>query len=220
MAIKGAWGVFNYWKMAAIKSMLVPRLQVRPEDNSLHIIPPRVECAESRAAFQSTPDFLKPLEGLEREPPRTRVEELFGHVGKGGPAFYLESIKLHTWICVASLVGFGFQIIPRDLYVLFDPDSHAGRPDLLVPEIAFFSGIVVVNLFQLWLAPKTFLNFCLIECVNNLVSENEGIDAVTATDSSSLETIETPVAAEKYETEATPKKGRKRAILNRLLNRI
>eukprot|EP00544_Gedaniella_sp_CCMP2646_P000417 CAMPEP_0202509580 /NCGR_PEP_ID=MMETSP1361-20130828/52847_1 /ASSEMBLY_ACC=CAM_ASM_000849 /TAXON_ID=210615 /ORGANISM="Staurosira complex sp., Strain CCMP2646" /LENGTH=547 /DNA_ID=CAMNT_0049143807 /DNA_START=319 /DNA_END=1963 /DNA_ORIENTATION=- len=176
MTLKGAWGVFNYWKMAAIKSMLVPRLQLQ-SDNTLRIIPPRVESPKSRRAFTSTPDFLKPLEELAREPPTTRVEELFGRVGKGGPAFYLESIKLHTWICVASLIGFGAQIIPRDLYVLTHADTTAGRPDLLVPEIVFFSGIVVFNLFQLWLAPKTFLNFMLIECVNNLVSANEGVDS-------------------------------------------
>lgn len=206
MAIKGAWGIFNYWKMAAIKSMLVPRLQVRPEDNSLHIIPPRVECSESRAAFQSTPDFLKPLEELEREPPTTRVEELFGHVGQGGPAFYLESIKLHTWICTASLIGFGAQIIPRDLYVLFDPNSHAGRPDLLVPEIIFFSGIVVFNLFQLWLAPQTFLNFCLIECVNNVVLMHENNGEVIVESNRSPETVEA-ISLEKLSLGPNERKG-------------
>ncbi len=79
MTLKGAWGVFNYWKMAAIKSMLVPRLQLQ-SDNTLRIIPPRVESPKSRRAFSSTPDFLKPLEELAQEPPTTRVEELFGSV--------------------------------------------------------------------------------------------------------------------------------------------
>lgn len=211
MALKGAWGIFNYWKMAAIKSMLVPRLELDPLDNTVRIIPPRVESPEARQSFHSTPNFLKPLEDLFRELPTTRVEELFGHVGKGGPAFYLESIKLHTWICVASLIGFGAQIIPRDLFVLANPDqmAHAGRPDLLVPEISFFSLIVVFNLFQLWLAPKTFLNFCLIECVNNLVSANEGnhsASPVQANKHLSPSTLSNKTAASFESTTDSPKR--------------
>ena len=185
------WGSFNFWKMAQIKSMLVPSLIASSpegaevagttagtpgnESRSIRLLPPAVESPELRAKFQSTPFWVRPIESLfRREPPKNRVEELFGEIGGSGPEFYLNSIKFQIWFTVSAFVVFCSQIIPRDLYALWhDPTlASVGDPEHLVPELIAYGSFAALALLQLaTMVPVTFLNYCLVTCVEDMVDK-------------------------------------------------
>jgi hypothetical protein len=166
------WGSTNFYKMAGIKSMLVPSLVCDDAaGGAVRFMPPEVENPELRRSFQSTPPFWRPIEAIFQSPVTNRVEELFGTVGGAGPAFYLQSIKFHLWLCVTSIVIFASQILPRDFDALLHADRAAmvGDPAHLVPEIWTFAAFALLNLAQLAMAPTTFLNYCLVTCVEDMV---------------------------------------------------
>jgi hypothetical protein len=124
------------------------------------------------ANFDSTPQLIKPIERIFRKEPKNINAELFGEVGAGGPEFYLNSIKFHTWLCVANIFFFSTQILPRDFYALLHEASvEVGDPDSLVPEILTYGALVVINVMQLYFSPTTLLNYCLITSVEDLKEE-------------------------------------------------
>ena len=138
------------------------------------IMAPPIEDANARKEFverlSSDPAvaILRPFEEYFCKAPATnRVEELFGAVGKAGPKFYFNSINLHTWLCVTSILGFTAQIVPRDLAAL--ASGTTAVPELVAPEIWVFGAFAVANFAQLLLAPTTFLNYVLINCVQDFV---------------------------------------------------
>ena len=134
-------------------------------------MPPAGECASERSDFSSTPWFAQPVESLFAQPATNRVQELFGTVGGNGVDFYFESIKLHTWLCVATLVAFAFQIVPRDLFALLSGVEGVGLPDLLGPELLIQSSYAILNLlFLLVISPVAFMNFAIISCVERAVA--------------------------------------------------
>lgn len=167
------WGFHNFWKMASIKSMLMPTVvRLEGEDGTGQLLPPAVESDSRREEFQarSTPFWAKPVEQLYAAPATNRVEELFGVAGGNGLSLYLNSIKFHTWLVVTSLVVFTSNILPRDLYALTHLDTvKVGDPENLIPEVAVFGFFALVNIAQLAVQPTTVLNFCLISCVEDNV---------------------------------------------------
>jgi len=186
--LKLLWGTANFYKMAQIKSMLVPRLCLDTNDTDStsssaapKLIPRLIEDAVTRKEFVdamgSDPVLavLKPFERYFAREPTNRVEELFGGVGAAGPRFYFNSIKLHTWLCVTSILGFAAQIVPRDIAALASGMATASpASDLIVPEIVVFGSFAALNFAQLLLAPTTFLNFLLINCVEDCVKTESG----------------------------------------------
>lgn len=169
-----AWSLFNFWKMAGIKAMLVPTL-VRDEADGgrPRVVGPAVENPELRRNFQSTPALLRPLEAAFAKPATNRVEELFGTIGGAGPDFYLKSIKFSCWLSTTSLIVYASQILPRDIDALLDPTVVVGDPEHLVPEILTYGAFALLNIAQLSIAGITFLNYCLVTCVEDLVSESD-----------------------------------------------
>lgn len=176
--LKLGWGLFNFWKMATIKDMLIPRITrmqlPAPHNGTYHywqVMPPAGECASEQSEFSSTTWFAQPIESLFAQPATNRVQELFGTVGGNGVDFYFESNKLHTWLCVATLVAFAFQIVPRDLFALLSGVEGVGLPDLLGPELLIQSSYAIMNLlFLLVISPVTFMNFAIILCVERAVA--------------------------------------------------
>ena len=181
------WGALNFWKIAHVKAMLVPkvvRLEGQPDGNSIamgQLLAPDVEKIQVRREWQrrATPDWVAPLETYYARAPHNRVQELFGTVGANGLPFYLNSIKYHTWLTVISLVVFTSQILPRDVLALHHFDTtttitvRPGNPDTLLPEIAVFGFFAVVNLTLLSLQPTVLLNYCLIAWIENNVQDEE-----------------------------------------------
>jgi hypothetical protein len=167
------WGILNFWKMAEIKSMLMPTL-VRDAglDGQVRLLPPAVENYSLRKEFDSTPAFLRPFERLFGKPPENINSELFGEAGGNGPELYLTSIKFHTWLCVASIFFSASQILPRDLYAAFHLDTIVvGDPEHLIPEMLTYGSLIALNALQLYIAPTTFLNYCLVTSVEDLKME-------------------------------------------------
>jgi hypothetical protein len=167
------WGVFNFWKMAEIKRMLLPSLVQEYIDGPIKIIPPGIENQYIRSKFDSSrPSFIiKPLERLFRkELPKTINMELFGEIGANGPDVYLNSIKFQTWFSVINLYFFSSQILFRDLYAICNPSQsvNVGNPEYIIPEVITFGLLLVLNAVQIYVAPTTFLNFCLVTCVEDL----------------------------------------------------
>jgi hypothetical protein len=179
-----AWGMLNFWKMAEIKSMLMPTL-VRDAGNDceVRLLPPAVENPRLRDEFDSTPDFLKPLERLVRKEPTNINAQLFGEVGGNGPEVYLASIKQHTWLCVTSLFFISSQILERDIYAIWHRDTvPVGDPEHLIPELLIYGAMIALNAWQLYIAPTTFLNYCLVTSVEELKMESAIANAIEGWD--------------------------------------
>jgi hypothetical protein len=68
------------------------------------------------------------------------------------------------------MVFFGLQIVTRDAQAL-----HKGwpvaDPNLVQAELAVFGTYVTVAIAQLALAPQTFLNYCLVCSIEDLVDD-------------------------------------------------
>ncbi|CAJ1966157.1 unnamed protein product [Cylindrotheca closterium] len=176
--LKLGWGLLNFWKMATIKDMLIPRLTTnKMVDPATELVTkPAGESATARRFFASTPWFAEPVETVFAKPSTNRVQELFGTVGGNGVNFYFESIKLHTWLCVATLVAFAFQIIPRDLFAFFSNVEGVGIPSQVVPELMVQGTYAVMNIvFLLYVSPIAFMNFAIISCAERAVAQHEEI---------------------------------------------
>ena len=120
----------------------------------------------------STPAIVRPLEQYFRATPTTINAELFGDVGANGPEFYLNSIKFHTWFTVTSLFFITSEILPRDVYALLHSHSvEVGDPTNLLPELAAYGALAIMDVMILSQTPITFLNYCLITSVEDLKRE-------------------------------------------------
>ena len=189
------WGLTNYWKMAAMKQMLLPGLaevDVESMDTSstgtktndissrsskrVVLCAPMVEDDALRKNFSvhhSTPFFARWFEERKSSPAKNRIDELYGVVGANGSEFYFESIKFHLWKCATGWIAFS-QILPRDLYALTHPSDMIGAPEYLVPEIVVFSLFVALDLFQaVVLVPTTIINYSIITTVQDFVSSEQ-----------------------------------------------
>jgi len=165
-----AWGLYNFWKMAAIKGMLMPTL-VRDGsgDGPAVLLPPRVEDKQIRRDFQSTPAFARFVEEPLGKPATNSHEQLFGSAGANGPKLFLKSIKFHTWLCVAQIVFYGTEIVFRDLAALSGGNKElVGNPDALIPEAFVFGFFVLLSVAQLSLAPRTFLNYSFATSIEDM----------------------------------------------------
>ena len=204
------WGLTNYWKMAAMKQMLLPGLaevefdsvdttssaETKANDisskNSTRVVlcAPMVEDDAVRQNFSvhhSTPLFARWFEAQNSSPAKNRIDELYGVVGANGSEFYFESIKFHLWKCATGWIAFS-QILPRDLYALTHPSDMIGAPEYLVPEIVVFSLFVALDLFQaVVLVPTTILNYSVITTVQDFVSKEQEYQKKTVTGTIEIE---------------------------------
>ena len=88
------------------------------------------------------------------------------------PSVYRSSIQLHTWLTVTLIVYSTTQIIFRDaaaLYVNGGTALNVGNPETILPELILWSMFIVSAIFQLSLAPTTFLNYCFVTSVEEFV---------------------------------------------------
>lgn len=166
------WGLFNFWKMKEMKDMLVPAL-VRDSKTGgqATLLPPRYEDEQLLEEFNSSPFVFGWIESFFGKPARNDQERLFGAAGSAGPSLYRNSIKFHAWLIVSQIVFWGTQIVARDASALMQ-GVEVGNPELLVPELGIFGFFVASAIGQLLLAPKTFLNYCLVTSIEDLAMEN------------------------------------------------
>ena len=88
------------------------------------------------------------------------------------PGIYRSSIQFHTWFSVALIIYSTTQIISRDmtaLYLNHGLGGNVGNPETIMPELILWSIFVVSTVFQLSLAPTTFLNYCFVTSVEEYV---------------------------------------------------
>ena len=162
------WSLFNFWKMANIKSMLVPTLvQDGSKDGPAVLLPPRYRHLALLQEFNSSPWWVAPIERLlTRRPATNDHERLFGAAGADGPNLYRNYIKFHTWLCTAVIVYLGTQVVLRDVKCLMYHDSHEStHPGAVLDELILFGFFVVLCLVQLVLAPKTFLYYSKVTSI-------------------------------------------------------
>ena len=81
---------------------------------------------------------------------------------------YRDSIRFHTWLCVAQIVYSTTQIVARDATALYLGET-LGNPEGTLPELILWSIFVLSAIFQLSLAPTTFLNYCFVTSVEEYV---------------------------------------------------
>jgi len=166
------WGAYNFWKMASIKSMLLPTLlRDGGPDGPARLLPPRVEDKKLRRLFRSTPKIFEPIEQLFHKQATNQHERLFGVVGANGPDFFRTSIKNHIWICVAQIIFYGGQIVAKDAGVLILGDAPAAVAPDVMSEFMLYGAFVTLTIVQLSLAPTTFLNYCVITSVEQLTKK-------------------------------------------------
>lgn len=82
---------------------------------------------------------------------------------------YRSSIQFHTWLCVAQITYSTTQIVFRDAAALY-LGENLGNPDGTLPELILWSVFVASAIFQLSLAPTTFLNYCFVTSVEEYVN--------------------------------------------------
>jgi len=171
-AVGLVWGLWNFWKLNAMKEMLVPAL-VRDSSTNCKatLLPPRYEDETLMKEFNSSPFIFAWIESIFGEAPRNKQEKLFGAAGAAGPELYRNSIKFHSWLIVSQIIFWGTQIVARDINALIQ-GLEVGNPDLLVPELTIFGLYVASAIGQLLLAPQTFLNYCLVTSIEDLAVEN------------------------------------------------
>mmetsp|Transcript_3416 Transcript_3416/g.5698 ORF Transcript_3416/g.5698 Transcript_3416/m.5698 type:complete len:595 (-) Transcript_3416:490-2274(-) len=168
------WALFNYWKMASIKKMLLPTLVTDGVNGEAALLPPRYTIDEIRKDFNSSPSIFAWGEqfftggGAKTSPPRNTHEELFGAVGTKFEHVYRDSIRFSSWLCVALIVYSTTQIVFRDMEALY-LHANVGNPEGLVPELIMWIIFTASAVFQLSLAPTTFLNFCFVTSVEEYV---------------------------------------------------
>ncbi|KAL7530275.1 hypothetical protein ACHAXR_003399 [Thalassiosira sp. AJA248-18] len=175
-ALSLVWAVFNFWKVSSIKKMLLPTLVKENTDSEAILLPPRYLDPYLLDRFNSSPSIFGWGEqfftggGSKTNPPRNAHEELFGASGAKFPSIYRNSIQSHTWLCVAQIVYSTTQIIFRDATALYI-GATVGDPETVLPELILWSAFVASALFQLSLAPTTFLNYCFVTSVEEYVKK-------------------------------------------------
>ena len=103
------WAVFNYWKVASIKKMLLPTLVKENTDSEAILLPPRYLDPILLENFNSSPSIFGWGEqafaggGSKVNPARNAHEELFGASGANFSSVFRDSIRFHTWLCVAQI---------------------------------------------------------------------------------------------------------------------
>jgi len=171
------WALFNFWKMTSIKKMLLPTLVTDGVNGCAALLPPRYKIDEIRKEFNSSPSIFAWGEefftggGAKTSPPRNEHEELFGAVGAKFESVYLDSMRFSTWLCVALIVYSTTQIVFRDVAALY-LHADVGNADGLVPELIVWIIFTASAVFQLSLAPTTFLNFCFVTSVEEYVKKD------------------------------------------------
>jgi len=171
------WSTFNYWKLSAIKEMLLPTLVKEHEGSEAILLPPRYEDKVLLNKFNSSPSFFEWGEqfftggGSKVNPPTNDHEKLYGAMGSKLPSIMRDSIQFHTWLSVALIVYSTTQIIFRDATALY-LNANVGDPDTVVQELVLWSVFVASTIFQLSLAPTTFLNYCFVTSIEEFVKED------------------------------------------------
>jgi hypothetical protein len=132
------------------------------------------------AEFNSSSSIFGIIESFFGKPASNKHEELFGAAGHAGPELYRNSIKFHTWFVVSQIAFWGGQIVARDANALIR-GLEVGNP-LVGPELAIFGIYVAVAIGQLWLAPQTFLNYCLVTNIEELAQEQAILEACMSSD--------------------------------------
>lgn len=171
------WALFNFWKMTSIKKMLLPTLVTDGVNGEAALLPPRYTIEEIRKDFNSSPSIFGWGEqfftggGAKTSPPRNEHEELFGAVGAKFEGVYRDSIRFSTWLCVALIVYSTTQIVFRDGAALY-LHANVGNPEGLIPELVMWIIFTASAVFQLSLAPTTFLNFCFVTSVEEYVKQD------------------------------------------------
>jgi len=174
-----AWALFNFWKMASIKRMLVPTLVKGSEVGEAILLPPRYMDDHLRDQFNSSPAWVAWIErrltdgGDKKYPSQNQHEELFGAVGSKFPEAYRDSIRFHTWLSVAQITYFTTQIVLRDASALLG--GVAGRvdnPNAVASELILWSIFTASSIFELSLAPTTFLDYCFVTSVEKFVKKD------------------------------------------------
>jgi len=169
------WALFNAWKISSIKKMLLPTLVTDKQNKVATMLPPRYQDPVLMEKFNSTPSAFEWAEkfftggGSVTAPPKTVHDELFGASGTKFPKVYRDSIRFHTWLCVAQITYSTTQIVFRDAAALY-LHSPTGNPAGTVPELILWSIFVASAIFQLSLAPTTFLNYCFVTSVEEYVN--------------------------------------------------
>ena len=169
--------LFNSWKMTTIKQMLLPTLVTDGVNGEAALLPPRYTIDDIRKDFNSSPSIFGWGEelftggGAKTSPPRNEHEELFGAVGAKFEGVYRDSMRFSTWLCVALIVYSTTQIVFRDGAALY-LHANVGNPEGLVPELIAWVIFTASAVFQLSLAPTTFLNFCFVTSVEEYVKKD------------------------------------------------
>eukprot|EP00577_Skeletonema_sp_RCC1716_P006936 CAMPEP_0113438998 /NCGR_PEP_ID=MMETSP0013_2-20120614/38241_1 /TAXON_ID=2843 ORGANISM="Skeletonema costatum, Strain 1716" /NCGR_SAMPLE_ID=MMETSP0013_2 /ASSEMBLY_ACC=CAM_ASM_000158 /LENGTH=570 /DNA_ID=CAMNT_0000329743 /DNA_START=35 /DNA_END=1750 /DNA_ORIENTATION=- /assembly_acc=CAM_ASM_000158 len=177
-ALSLTWALFNFWKMTSIKKMLLPTLVTDGVNGEAALLPPRYTIDEIRNNFNSSPSILLGENcGAKTSPPRNEHEELFGAVGAKFEGVYRDSMRFSTWLCVALIVYSTTQIVFRDMAALYLHSANVGNPEGLVPELIVWIIFTASAVFQLSLAPTTFLNYCFVTSVEEYV-KNDIVDEV------------------------------------------
>lgn len=173
-ALSLVWAVFNSWKVGSVKRMLLPTLVRENADSEAVLLPPRYLDPLLLSEFDSSPGAFAMAErlfaggGSATPPPRNAHEELFGAAGSEFAGAYRNSIRFHTWLCVAQIVYSTTQIVFRDAAALY-LGATTGNPDAVLAELVVWSAFVASAIFQLSLAPTTFLNYCYVTNVEEYV---------------------------------------------------
>ena len=165
-----AWGFFNFWKVAQVKSMVLPKLVREKTTGDIEVLPPLVENQPCLETFASSQAILKPLEDLVGKPARNNHEALFGGLGANGPKFFASSIKFQVWLCLSGVIFLTTQILFRDINALVN-HLPVGDPDGLVPEFLAYGSFVALAFSQLLLFPATFQDFCVATSVHDMINE-------------------------------------------------
>ena len=98
------WAIFNAWKMASIKKMLLPTLVTDKQNGVASLLPPRYEDPVLMSRFNSSPSIFEWGEkfftggGSNTAPARNVHEELFGASGAKFPRLVYQMQILFT-IC-------------------------------------------------------------------------------------------------------------------------
>lgn len=171
------WALFIFWKVSTVKNMLLPTIVKENSDSEAILLPPRYEDEYFMNRFESSPSIFGWGEqfftggGSKTYPARNAHEELFGASGAKFPKIYRQAIQIQTWLTVALIVYSTTQIIYRDTAALY-LGADVGCSETVVQELILWSVFVASSMFQLSMAPTTFLNYCFVTSVEGFVRKD------------------------------------------------
>ncbi|KAL7550248.1 hypothetical protein ACHAWF_017002 [Thalassiosira exigua] len=175
--LSSVWALFNFWKVGSVKRMLLPTLVKETSDSEAILLPPRYLDDALLEDFDSSPSVFGWGErffgggGIDAKPPRNAHEVLFGAAGHDFPEVYRDSVRFHTWLCVAQIVYSTTQIVVRDGAAMY-LGAQVGCPETVLQEFLLWSAFTASSIFQLSLAPTTFLNYCFVTSVEEFVKKD------------------------------------------------